>query len=110
MVSNSGLDRVAAQYAADLAQGDKLMMGLPTGARAEERIKAAGMSGCTAGEVISQGYPNEAAAVTAWLASPAQRKVLMNKAYANYRFGHAADLSGRGADVWVIVLLMACAA
>jgi uncharacterized protein YkwD len=33
LVSNSGLDRVAAQYAADLAQGDKLMMGLPTGAR-----------------------------------------------------------------------------
>jgi uncharacterized protein YkwD len=109
-VSNSGLDRVAAQYAADLAQGDKLMMGLPTGARAGERIKAAGMSGCTAGEVISQGYPNEAAALTAWLASPAQRKVLMNRAYANYGFGHAADLSGRGADVWVIVLLMACAA
>jgi uncharacterized protein YkwD len=110
LVSNSGLDRVAAQYAADLAQGDKLMMGLDTGARAGARIKAAGVSGCTSGEVISQGYPTEGAALRAWLSSPKQAKILMDTRYANYGFGHAADLSGRGADVWVIVLLMPCAA
>lgn len=110
LVSNSALDRVAAQYAAELAQGDKLMMGLPTGAKAGQRIKAAGVSGCTAGEVISQGYPSAQAAVTAWLASPQQRRILLNPAYANYGFGHAPDAAGRGADVWVIVLLMACAA
>ena len=110
LVSNAGLDRVAAQYAADLAQGDKLMMGLPTGAKAGQRIKAAGISGCTAGEVISQGYPSAEAAVTAWLSSPQQRRILLNPAYANYGFGTAPDAAGRGADVWVIVLLMACAA
>ena len=110
LLSNSGLDQVAAQYAADLAQGDKLMMGLDTGARAGARIKAAGVSGCTSGEVISQGYPTEGAALSAWLSSPKQAKILMDTRYANYGFGHAADLSGRGADVWVIVLLMPCAA
>ncbi|MFZ3581037.1 CAP domain-containing protein [Loktanella sp. DJP18] len=110
LVSNGTLDRVAAQYAAELAQGDKLMMGLSTGARAGQRIKAAGVSGCTAGEVISQGYPTAQAALSAWLSNPQQRRVLLNPAYVNYGFGHAVDLSGRGADVWVIVLLMACAA
>ena len=110
LVSNAGLDRVAAQYAAELAQGDKLMMGLPTGARAGQRIKAAGVSGCTAGEVISQGYPTAQAALTAWLSNPQQRRILLNPAYANYGFGTAPDAAGRGADVWVIVLLMACAA
>ena len=110
IASNSALDRVAAQYAAELAQGDKLMMGLPTGARAGQRIKAAGVSGCTAGEVISQGYPTAQAALTAWLSNPQQRRILLNPAYANYGFGTAPDAAGRGADVWVIVLLMACAA
>ena len=110
LVSNAALDAVAASYAADLAQGDKLMMGLPTGAKAGQRIKAAGVSGCTAGEVISQGYPTAQAALGAWLSNPQQRRILLNPAYVNYGFGHAADLSGRGADVWVIVLLMACAA
>ncbi len=110
IASNSALDRVAAQYAAELAQGDKLMMGLPTGAKAGARIRAAGVSGCTAGEVISQGYPTAEDALGAWLSNPQQRKILLNPAYANYGFGRAADLSGRGADVWVIVLLMACAA
>ena len=110
LVSNAGLDRVADAYAADLAQGDKLMMGLPTGARAGARIKAAGVSGCTAGELISQGYPTAEAALTAWLGDASKRAILLNPAYANYGFGHAADRAGRGADVWVIVLLMACAA
>ena len=110
LVSNAALDQVAAQYAADLAQGDKLMMGLPTGARAGQRIKAAGISGCTAGEVISQGYPSAEVALTAWLSNPQQRRILLNPAYANYGFGTAPDAAGRGADVWVIVLLMACAA
>ncbi|WP_237061132.1 CAP domain-containing protein [Loktanella sp. M215] len=110
LVSNSGLDRVAAQYAAELAQGDKLMMGTATGPKASARIKAAGVSTCPAGEVISQGYPTASAALSAWLSDPMQSKSLMNPAYANYGFGHAADRAGRGADVWVIVLLRACAA
>ncbi|SHF43401.1 Uncharacterized conserved protein YkwD, contains CAP (CSP/antigen 5/PR1) domain [Loktanella atrilutea] len=108
LVSNSGLDRVAAQYAADLAQGDKLMMGTPTGAKATARIKAAGVSDCPAGEVISQGFPSDSAAITSWLSNADQRKTLLNPRYANYGFGHAADRSGRGADVWVVVLLMPC--
>ena len=110
LVSNSGLDRVAAQYAAELAQGDKLMMGGATGPNASARIKAAGVSNCPAGEVISQGYPTASAALSAWLSDSRQSKSLMNPAYANYGFGHAADNAGRGADVWVIVLLRACAA
>ena len=110
LVSNASLDQVAAQYAAELAQGDKLMMGLPTGPRAGQRIKAAGVSGCTAGEVISQGYPDAQTALTAWLSNPQQRRILLDPAYANYGFGTAADLAGRGADVWVIVLLRACPA
>ncbi|WP_386683314.1 CAP domain-containing protein [Loktanella sp. R86503] len=110
LASNSKLDAVAAQYAADLAQGDKLMMGLDIGARANARVKAAGVSGCTAGEVISQGFPTAEAALGAWLSNPQQSKILLDARYANYGFGHAADLAGRGADVWVIVLLMPCAA
>lgn len=109
VVSNAALDTVAAQYAAELAVGDKLMMGLPTGAKAGARIKAAGVSSCTAGEVISQGYPMAEAALGAWLSNPEQRKILLNPRYANYGFGHAADRAGRGADVWVMVFLMACA-
>lgn len=110
LVSNAALDTVAGQYAAELAVGDKLMMGLPTGAKAGDRIKAAGVSQCTAGEVISQGYPTAGAALGAWLSNPQQRKILLNPRYANYGFGHAADRAGRGADVWVMVLLMACPA
>ena len=108
LASNAGLDRVAAQYAAELAQGDKLMLGLPTGAKARQRIVAAGLSQCSAGEVISQGFPTEQAAVTAWLSDPRQRKTLVKRSFANYGFGHAPDQSGRGSDVWVIVLLDAC--
>lgn len=108
--SNSGLDRVAAQYAADLAVGDKLLMGQPTGARAGARIAAAGVSSCTAGEVLSQGYGSATAALSAWLSNPAQRAVLTQARYANYGIGTAPDRAGRGADVWVIVLLQPCAA
>ncbi|SEM68609.1 Uncharacterized conserved protein YkwD, contains CAP (CSP/antigen 5/PR1) domain [Loktanella fryxellensis] len=108
LVSNAALDRVADQYAAELAQGDKLMMGLPTGADAGARLRAAGVSNCTAGEVIAQGYPSAGAALGAFLSEPRQRRVLLGGQYANYGLGTAADRAGRGADVWVVVLLMPC--
>lgn len=101
LVSNAGLDRVAAGHAADQVAGDYIAHRDRAGRNATGRVRAAGVSQCQAGENLARGQRDVDAVFAAWLASPEHRANMLRASYANYGFA-------RQGDVWVLVMLLPC--
>ena len=101
LLPNVGLDRVAAGHAADMQAGGYVAHRDRQGRKVTDRVPAAGVSSCGAGENLAQGQDNAIEVLRDWARSTGHRANLLDPRYANYGFG-------RAGDSWVLVLLLPC--
>jgi len=101
LVSNAGLDRVSASYAADLAARGVVQHVDRQGGRATDRVRQAGVATCLAGENLAQGVTSFEEAFAVWLDSPGHRRNMLHRPYVNYGIG-------RAGDVWVLTMMLPC--
>ena len=101
LVSNAALDRVAADFAAELAARGALTHRDRTGGNAMARARRAGVTACGVGENVAQGYGTPDQVFAGWMASPAHRRNMLNATYTNYGIGTADGY-------WVMVMLLPC--
>jgi len=91
----ASLDRSAADHSADQAAHSTMSHTGSDGSTMVQRDERAGYTGWNAlAENVAAGYPDVAAVIAGWLASPGHRTNLLNGAYTDVGFGQAAGPGG----------------
>lgn len=91
------LDAAAQAHAKDMASKGFFSHTGSNGSTVDKRVSRAGYRWCTVAENISKGYPNQAAAIESWRASPGHYRNLTKKKVKEFGIANVGD-------VWVMVL------
>lgn len=79
VVWNDLLEKAALNHTLDMQRNNYFSHTSPNGAKASDRIAAAGYAWRTYGENIAQGFANEKEVIKGWLQSPGHCKNIMDK-------------------------------
>lgn len=84
---HEGTARVAKQHSEDMVERNFFDHTNPDGETPFDRLRNAGITWSRAGENIAAGYPDAAAVLQGWLASPGHRANIENCAYTHHGVG-----------------------
>jgi uncharacterized protein YkwD len=97
------LQEAAQRHAADMARGDSMAHEGADGSLAPERAARRGYRWTTVAENVAAGYPDPAAVVAGWLASPGHRENLLDPQVRHVGVGYAYRTDTRMHYYWVMV-------
>lgn len=101
MVLNAQLAAAAVAHAQDMAQQNRAWHWGSDGSSPYDRAQRAGFMGKVLGENISETYETEMETLSAWMALPDTRDVLLNPASTQMGFGWYQEPSGK---IWWVLL------